>query len=36
MIANMLRCDEILMKICGNSTKKRIFSGNFGYTVTKI
>ncbi len=24
----MLRCDEILMEICKNSTKKRKFSGN--------
>ncbi len=25
-----VKCDEILMKICKNSTKKRNFSGNFG------
>ncbi len=32
----MLRYDEIVMKIYGNSTKKRKFSGNFGLTITKI
>ncbi len=26
----MLKCDEILMEIGGNSTKKSKFSGNFG------
>ncbi len=32
----MLRCDEILKEICGNSTKKRKFSKNFRQTITKI
>ncbi len=32
----MLRCDEISMEICGNSTKKRKFSGHFKKTITKI
>ncbi len=32
----MSRCDEILMEICGNSTKKKKFSGNFGWIITKF
>ncbi len=32
----MFMRDYILMKICGNSRKKRKFSGNFGKTITKI
>ncbi len=32
----MLRYDEILKEIRGNSTKKRKFSKTFGWTTTKI
>ncbi len=32
----MSRCDEVLMWICGNFTRKMKFSGNFGRTMTKI
>ncbi len=30
MIVKMLKCDEIVMEICGKSTKRRKFSENFG------